>query len=43
MSNVKKGMNIYADLGFKDADQMLVKAQLVVKIAQILRERGWSR
>jgi predicted XRE-type DNA-binding protein len=36
-------MNVYADLGFKDADEMLVKAQLVVKIAEILRQRGWSQ
>lgn len=43
MSNVEEGMNVYAELGFKDAGQMLVKAQLVVKIAQILRERGWSQ
>jgi predicted XRE-type DNA-binding protein len=43
MNKVEEGMNIYAELGFKDADEMLVKAQLVVKIAQILRERGWSQ
>jgi predicted XRE-type DNA-binding protein len=43
MSKVEAGMNVYTELGFKDADQMLVKAQLVVKIAQILRERGWSQ
>ena len=43
MSKVEEGMNVYAELGFKDADEMLVKAQLVVKIAQILRERGWSQ
>ena len=43
MSNVEEGMNVYADLGFKDADEMLVKAQLVVKIAEILRERGWRQ
>ena len=43
MSNIEEEMNVYAKLGFKDADQMLVKAQLVVKIAQILRERGWSQ
>ena len=43
MSNIEEGMNVYAELGFKDAGQMLVKAQLVVKIAQILRERGWSQ
>jgi predicted XRE-type DNA-binding protein len=43
MSKVERGLNAYADLGFKDAGEMLVKAQLVVKIAQILRERGWSQ
>ena len=43
MSKVEEGMNVYADLGFKDADEMLVKAQLVVKIAEILRQRGWSQ
>ncbi len=37
------GMNAYAELSFPDAAEMLVKAQLVVKIAQILRERGWSQ
>jgi predicted XRE-type DNA-binding protein len=43
MSNKQEGMNVYADLGFPDAGEMLVKAQLVVKIAEILRERGWSQ
>jgi predicted XRE-type DNA-binding protein len=43
MSEVESGMNVYAELGFKDADEMLLKAQLVVKIAEILRERGWSQ
>ena len=43
MTKAEEGMNVYANLGFKDAEEMLVKAQLVVKIAQILRERGWSQ
>ena len=43
MNNIEEGINVYADLGFKDADEMLVKAQLVVKIAEILRERRWSQ
>ncbi len=43
MNNIKEGMNVYADLGFKDAGEMLVKAQLVIKIAEILRQRGWSQ
>src|SRR5208337_5012724 len=29
MSKVQDGVNVYAELGFKDADEMLVKAQLV--------------
>ena len=32
--------NVYADLGYPDADEMLVKAQLVSKIAEIIRQRG---
>jgi predicted XRE-type DNA-binding protein len=37
---VEKGSgNIYADLGFPDSEDMLVKAQLVTKIAEIIRER----
>jgi predicted XRE-type DNA-binding protein len=36
-------MNVYEQLGFPDADEMLVKAQLVSQIAEILRARGWSQ
>ena len=43
MRNGKEGMNVYAELSFPDAGEMLVKAQLVVKIAEILHERGWSQ
>ena len=43
MSKVEKAKSVYRELGFPDADEMLVKAQLVMKIAQILRERGWSQ
>jgi len=43
MSKAEKVRSVYAELGFPDADEMLVKAQLVMKIAQILRERGWSQ
>jgi len=32
--------NVYADLGYPDAADMLVKAQLVTKIGEILAERG---
>lgn len=36
-------VNVYADLGCPDADDMLVKARLVTKIAEILRERGLTQ
>jgi predicted XRE-type DNA-binding protein len=36
-------VNVYADLGYKAADEMLVKAQLVTKIAEILTERGYTQ
>ena len=35
--------SVYADLGFSDADEMLVKAQLVSKISEIIEERGYSQ
>jgi predicted XRE-type DNA-binding protein len=35
--------NVYADLGFADADEMLVKAQLVSKISEIIEDRGFSQ
>jgi predicted XRE-type DNA-binding protein len=43
MNNSEKSMNVYEQLGFPDAEAMLVKAQLVSQIAEILRERGWSQ
>ncbi|MGO8815581.1 MAG: helix-turn-helix domain-containing protein [Terriglobia bacterium] len=35
--------NIYADLGYADSEDMAVKAQLVTKIADIIRERGLTQ
>jgi predicted XRE-type DNA-binding protein len=43
MKKTKPAKSAYHELGFPDADEMLLKAQLVVKIAEILRERGWSQ
>ena len=43
MSRAGESENVYEQLGFPDAEEMLVKAQLVSKIAEILRERGWSQ
>jgi len=37
------GRNVYADLGYPDADEMLVKAQLVSKIADIIRRKGLTQ
>jgi predicted XRE-type DNA-binding protein len=31
--------NVYADLAFPDSEDMLVKAQLVTKVAEIIRQR----
>ena len=35
--------NVYADLGFPDADEMFRKAQLATKIGEIVKARRWSR
>ncbi len=33
----------YEELGFRDAGEMLLKAQLAMQISEILRKRGWSQ
>lgn len=35
--------NVYRDLGFPDAGEMLVKAQLVSKIREIIRSKGLTQ
>ena len=35
--------NVYADLGFADAEDMLVKAQLVTKIAELIRDQNLTQ
>ena len=35
--------NVYRDLDFQDADEMLVKAQLVAKISEIVRDRALTQ
>ena len=35
--------NVYRDLGFRDADEMLVKAKLVHKISDIIRTKGLTQ
>jgi predicted XRE-type DNA-binding protein len=34
---------VYADLGYADSDDMLVKAQIVAKIAEIVEQRGLTQ
>ena len=43
VSHQSGSTNVYADLGYKSADEMLVKAQLVTTIAEILTERGYTQ
>lgn len=43
VSHQRGSTNVYADLGYKSADAMLVKAQLVTTIADILAERGYTQ
>lgn len=40
MTQIEQGStNVYADLGFADAEEMLVKAQLATKIGEIIKRR----
>lgn len=39
----KGSTNVYADLGFPDAEEMLVKARLTSKIGEIIKARRWSQ
>ena len=43
MAKGKAAKSVYHEMGFPDADEMLLKAQLAMKIAEILRQRGWSQ
>ncbi len=35
--------NVYADLGYPDAEEMLVKARLVAKISEIVHKKGLTQ
>lgn len=35
--------NVYADLGYPDAEEMLIKASLVLKISEIVRSKGLTQ
>lgn len=44
MKEIEKGSaNVYADLGMTDAGEMLVKAQLATKIAEIIKHRRMTQ
>ena len=44
MKNIEKSSgNVYADLGMRDADEMLVKARLASKIGEIIKRRGLNQ
>jgi len=35
--------NVFADLGFEDAEERLLKAELATKIAQLIEKKGWTQ
>ncbi|MBQ6657403.1 MAG: XRE family transcriptional regulator [Ottowia sp.] len=35
--------NVYADLGVPDAEEMLAKCRLCMKIEEIIKARGWTQ
>ncbi len=35
--------NVFADLGFRDAEERLLKAKLASKIAELIEEKGWTQ
>ncbi len=35
--------DVFADLGFKDPEERLLKARLATKIAQLIEKKGWTQ
>ena len=35
--------NVFADLGFQDAEERLLKVKLATKIAQLIEKKGWTQ
>lgn len=35
--------NVFADLGFEDSEERLLKAKLAGKIAQLIEKKGWTQ
>jgi predicted XRE-type DNA-binding protein len=43
IASEKGSGNVWADLGYADGDAMLIKAQLVTKIAEIIAKKGLTQ
>ena len=35
--------NVFVDLGFRDAEERLLKAELATQIAQLIEKKGWTQ
>src|SRR5262245_55274255 len=35
--------NVFADLGFEDAEELLLKAKLATEISQLITKKGWTQ
>ena len=35
--------DVFADLGFEDSEERLLKAKLATKIAQLIEKKGWTQ
>ena len=35
--------NVFADLGFRDAEERMWKAQLAIKISRLIQSKGWTQ
>lgn len=35
--------NVFTDLGFADAEERMLKAQLATRIAQLIEQKGWTQ
>ncbi len=44
VEKVERGSgNVFADLGFRDAEERMWKAQLAVKISRLIQSKGWTQ
>jgi predicted XRE-type DNA-binding protein len=35
--------NVFADLGFRDAEERMWKAQIAIKISRLIQSKGWTQ